>query len=355
MANRIIVALLAVGLTAASWPIAAAAETFRLTAAAGHPTTLHLIGVFKDFFIPEVDRRLAAAGGKHTITWNQAWGGSLVKFDGVLEAVEQGIIDIGWVGTLFEEAKLPLHSVTYVTPFAADDLGAVINSVHALHDRIPALRRQWDKYNQIYLGSTGVDNYHLYTSFPIATLDDLRGKRLGTPGTVANFLKGSGAVAVSSPIPEFYNSLKTGVYQGVVTFFSAAGPNKLVEVAPHVTLVGIGAMYVGGFTINKQTFNRLPPEVQKIFLEVGAEYTARTIKVQNEAAETARGQMQKAGAKFSTLKPEERARWIASMPNLAREWASRLEAQGLPANAVLKAYLDELRARGQKPARDWDK
>ncbi len=331
------------------------AENFRLTAAAGHPTTLHPIGVFKDYFIPEVGRRLAAAGGKHTITWTQAWGGSLVKFDGVLEAVEQGIIDVGWVGTLFEEAKLPLHSVTYVTPFSCEDVTVVIKTVHALHDKVPTLRQQWDKYNQVYLGSTGVDNYHLYTTFPIKTLDDLKGKRLGTPGTVANFLQGTGAVAVSSPIPEFYNSIKTGVYQGAVTFFSAAGPNKLIEVTPYVTLVGIGAHYVGGFTINKKTFNRFPPEVQKLFIEVGHDYTNQAAKVQAEAQETFRAQMEKGGAKFFTLPPEEKAKWIKSLPNLAKEWIDRLEPQGLPAKTVLKAYMDEIRQRGAKPLREWEK
>lgn len=187
--------------------LSASADTFRLTAAAGHPTSLHLIGVFKDYFIPEVDRRLAAAGGKHKIIWTQAWGGTLVKFDGVLEAVEEGIIDIGWVGTLFEEAKLPLHSVTYVTPFTCEDVRVVIETVHKLHEKLPVLREQWEKYNQVYLGSTGVDNYHIFTNFPVKTLDDLKGRRLGTPGTVANFLQGTGAVAVSSPIPEFYNTL----------------------------------------------------------------------------------------------------------------------------------------------------
>jgi TRAP-type C4-dicarboxylate transport system substrate-binding protein len=333
----------------------ASAENFRITAAAGHPTTLHPIGVFKDYFIPEVNRRVAAAGGKHTITWTQAWGGSLVKFDNVLEAVEDGIIDVGWVGTLFEEAKLPLHSVTYVTPFSCEDVVAVIQSMHALHEKLPVLRQQWDKYNQIYLGSTGVDNYHLYTNFPIKSLDDLKGKRLGTPGTVANLLQGTGAVAVSSPIPEFYNSIKTGVYQGAVTFFSAAGPNRLVEIAPYVTLVGIGAHYVGGFTINKKSFNRFPPEVQKLFMEVGQDYTKQAAKVQAEAAETFRVQMQKAGAKFSTLPAEEKTKWVKAMPNLAREWTERLEPQGLPAKAVLKAYMDELRARGAKPLRDWEK
>ncbi|MCX5908235.1 MAG: C4-dicarboxylate TRAP transporter substrate-binding protein, partial [Deltaproteobacteria bacterium] len=282
MIRKTAVVLLLIPLIMIAGFSSASAENFRLTAAAGHPTTLHCIGVFKDYFIPEVTRRLAAAGGKHTITWTQAWGGSLVKFDGVLEAVEQGIIDVGWVGTLFEEAKLPLHSVTYVTPFSCEDVTVVIETVHKLHEKLPILNKQWDKYNQVYLGSTGVDNYHLFTTFPIKTLDDLKGKRLGTPGTVANFLQGTGAVAVSSPIPEFYNSIKTGVYQGVVTFFSAAGPNKLIEVTPYVTLVGIGAHYIGGFTINKKTFNRFPPEVQKLFVEVGNDYRKQTAKVQAE-------------------------------------------------------------------------
>ncbi len=355
MRRKIAVMFLLAGLILAVGSLPASAENFRLTAAAGHPTSLHLIGVFKDYFIPEVDRRLGAAGGKHKITWTQAWGGTLVKFDGVLEAVEEGIIDIGWVGTLFEEAKLPLHSVTYVTPFSCEDVTVVIETVHKLHEKLPVLRQQWDKYNQIYLGSTGVDNYHLYTNFPIKSLDDLKGKRLGTPGTVANFLQGTGAVAVSSPIPEFYNSIKTGVYQGAVTFFSAAGPNRLVEVAPHVTLVGIGAMYVGGFTINKKTFHRFPPELQKLFIEVGHDYTKQAAKVQAEASETFRVQMQKAGAKFLPLPAEDKAHWVKAMPNLAKDWTTRLEAQGLPANTVLKAYMDELRQRGFKPLRDWEK
>jgi TRAP-type C4-dicarboxylate transport system substrate-binding protein len=272
-----------------------------------------------------------------------------------LEAVEEGIIDIGWVGTLFEEAKLPLHSVTYVTPFTCEDVKVVIETVHKLHEKLPVLREQWEKYNQVYLGSTGVDNYHIFTNFPVKTLDDLKGKRLGTPGTVANFLQGTGAVAVSSPIPEFYNNIKTGVYQGAVTFFSAAGPNKLVEVAPYATLVGIGAHYVGGFTINKKTFHRFPPDLQKLFIEVGHDYTKQAAKVQAEAQETFRAQMEKAGAKISALPPAEKERWVKALPNLAKAWMDRLEPQGLPARSVLKAYMDEIRGRGFKPLRDWDK
>ena len=65
--------------------------------------------------------------------------------------------------------------------------------------------------------------------------------------------------------------------------------------------------------------------------------------------------MEKGGAKFSTLPAEDKARWIKSLPNLAKEWTDRLEPQGLPAKTVLKAYMAEIRQMGAKPLRDWEK
>jgi len=43
------------------------------------------------------------------------------------------------------------------------------------------------------------------------------------------------------------------------------------------------------------------------------------------------------------------------MPNLAADWAKANQAKGLPAKAVLQAYMDGLRNRGVKPLRDWDR
>ena len=43
------------------------------------------------------------------------------------------------------------------------------------------------------------------------------------------------------------------------------------------------------------------------------------------------------------------------MPNIAKEWAERIDKQGLPGTKVLAAYMDELRKAGAKPVRDWDK
>jgi hypothetical protein len=52
---------------------------------------------------------------------------------------------------------------------------------------------------------------------------------------------------------------------------------------------------------------------------------------------------------------DEQTKWARMMPNIAKEWAEKLDKQGLPGSKVLSAYMDEMRRLGAKPAREWDK
>lgn len=71
--------LIATALTVAGLSGAQAQQTIRLTAAGGHPPVFLWVKLLDEFYIPEVDRRLAAAGGKHKVEWTKAWGGTLIK------------------------------------------------------------------------------------------------------------------------------------------------------------------------------------------------------------------------------------------------------------------------------------
>ncbi len=96
-----------------SLPVGSAlAKDYKMTVVAGHPPIFLWVTLCRDFFIPEVDKRLLAAGGKHKIVWNQVYGGTVAKIGGALEAIEEGIADMGFVGTIFEAPKMPLHNVT---------------------------------------------------------------------------------------------------------------------------------------------------------------------------------------------------------------------------------------------------
>jgi len=353
MFTRRLVATAALLATAALAAPAHAQQTIRLTAAAGHPPVFLWVKLIDEFYIPEVDKRLAAAGGKYKIEWTKAWGGTLIKLGAESKGIGDGVADLGMVSTVFEAARFPSQNVSYFTPFATDDIGIVTRVVGDLQNSIPAMGQAWTKNNLVYLGGAALDAYHIWTNFPIRTVDDIKGKKIIAPGPAANWLKDTGAVAVAGNLNTYYEDIKSGVASGVVTFATGAWGAKVHEVAPYITKVNFGAQYAGGIAVNKQRFDKLPRDVQKVMREVGVEYSQRFAAAQAAAAAGLLKKMEEAGAKISEMSPAERTRWADTLPPIAKTFAADLQAKGLPGDQILNGYMSGLKKAGAHPARDW--
>ena len=331
------------------------AKTYQLTFSTGHPPIFLWVSLSRDFFMPEIDKRLAAAGGVDKIAWNPAFGGTVAKIGGELEAIQSGVSDIGFVGTLFHAPKMPLHNVSYMTPFGSSDIFAVVDTITELQAKIPELAQEWGKHNMVYLGGAGLDAYGILSSFPLKTVDDIKGHKLAAPGPAANWLKNTGAVAVAGNLNTYYNDIKTGVYEGTLSFMTAAAAAKLQEVAPNICMVNFGAQFAGGLAINKDVFDAFSPQTQKIFREVGQEWAAKLSQAQTERAQAAMKAMQEGGGTLTVLSDAERKRWAQMLPNVPMEWAKSMEDKGLPGTRMVQGFLEGLRSRGTQLARDWDK
>ena len=51
----------------------------------------------------------------------------------------------------------------------------------------------------------------------------------------------------------------------------------------------------------------------------------------------------------------DRKKWAFRLPNLAQDWAKANDAKGLPASAILKDYMDAMRAGRATSVRNWDR
>jgi len=334
-------------------PPAQAQQVIKLTAATGHPPVFLWVKILDDFFIPEIDKRLAAAGGKYKIEWTKAYGGTLVKLGNESTAMKDGISDIGFVATLFEAAKFPLQNVTYYAPFGSDDIGVVTNAITDMQRKIPAMNDAWAKNGLTYLGGAALDTYYVFAKFPINRIEDLQGKKINAPGPSANWVKNTGAVAVAGTLNTYYEDIKSGVSDGALTFATGAWSVKLHEVAPYITKVNFGSQYAGGIAINKGRFDKLPNEVKKIFVDVGNGYSVQFAKAQSALASERLQMMAKAGAKVSELSDNERKRWADALPPVAKIWGAEIQTKGLPATEVLQAYMAALKKAGAKIPRNW--
>lgn len=345
------VALASVVALGFAWSGTVSAKEWKLTAGSSHPPIIPWVAVIKNHVVPESNKRLKAMGKPDSIKWTQAYAGALYNFKNTLEGVGDGLADIGWVGTLWEPVKMPLHNVTFYAPFATGNVNHLIDIQEELETSIPAMAKEWDKANAVYLGGQVADTYHLITNFPIKSMADLKGKKLMTPGAVANWLKGTGAIGVNGGLPVYYNNIKTGVADGGIVITTGMLPFKIHEVAPYITKVDIGGPISGALAMNKDTWNSMPPYMQQMFRKLGKEYAQKQTAIVAANAEKFLKIMAKQGAKVSDFPAAERKKWVESMPNLAGDWA---KANGAAGKQVLKAFMDGVRKRGGKPARAWD-
>ena len=347
------IGLLATGLLAAGG--AFGQQDIKLTIGSHAGPTLVPVAVMKNYYQAEVNRLLQAGGNKYKVTWNEAYGGTLYKFTETLSAVKDGLADVGYVGTVWEADKMPLSGITFFTPFASSSMKVQASAVDNLVRNNKAVAAEWGRNNLVYLAPIVVENYDLWTSFPVAKLDDLKGRKVMAPGAAARWLQGTGAVAVDGGLPSFYTNIQTGVADGALSLHTAMMGLKVFEVAKHVTETGIGPMVPGALAVNRDRFRKLPKEVQDALVKAAAGYSDRVIQETEQKIAEARKALAEQGVKAQVLPEAERKRWVAGLPDIGGEWVKAVEAKGQPARQVMQAYMAEIRKAGEKPGRDWDK
>jgi C4-dicarboxylate-binding protein DctP len=353
MKKTLIITLILVAAGVWMIPEMARAETFRLTIGAGHPVPASSwVAPMQSFLQVEVKKRVEQKTG-HKIEWVEAYGGSIAKLGEVLEAVENGLMDIGDTHVPFEPSKLLAYNFGYFVPFGTENVVEAGKAARKVFDTFPQLRTYLEnKFNQVYLATGAVTCYNLVTTFPWTKVEELKGKKIAAAGPNIPWLQAVKAVPVQSNLNEAYTSFQTGVYQGWIMLPDATYSFKLHEVARYYTITGFGAIPNTMITINRNTWKKFPKEVQDIFLEVGKEYT----KVQTEASHIKGGQaiqaMKDAGCTIREMSWDEKVKWANALPNIPKERAEEIRKTGLPGEVIF-AYIQNLKDLGVKFPRDW--
>ena len=353
-ARLMFVAVTCAALLGAVKPVRAQ-EIVPLTVIDAYAPTALWVRVFLDYYMPEVDRRLAETGN-YEIDWNRAFGGTVAKTGGVLEALQYGLADIGIITSPFHPDKIPFFNISYVTPLVTADIGLVARTVDELVEKYPELQQQWDDFNQVFLTAAGaIDTYQVLMNEPIETLEDFRGKKICGVGLNLRYVQGLGSAAVSSNLGDFYNNISTGLTDGTVAWAEAAVAYKLYEVAPYMIDVRLGAVTSKVITMNRRSWERIPEEVRQVLGETAIAYRDELARETDRRAESSRDEFVAQGGTIQPLTDDQRRAWAESLPNMAREWAEDLEERGLPGKQILRDYMDIMRASNQPIVRHWDR
>ena len=110
------------------------------------------------------------------------------------------------------------------------------------------------------------NNTFCFTSFPVNSLEDLKGRRIRVnSANLAQYMEALGAEPLQIPGPEVYNALQKGVAEGGCFGPDRVGAWKLWEITPHMTDLGLSGS--GGYiAVSRRSWEKLSENARQAIL-----------------------------------------------------------------------------------------
>lgn len=249
--------------------------------------------------------------------------------------VQSGIVDMAWLMLGFFPGQFPL-SEAYNLPMLGVPSGKV--GASALWDYVqssPAVQKEWSTVKVLTTFSSGTQFVNTAKK-PVRTLQDIKGQKIRVTGWgCTNFIKSVGGNPIGLSPPEMYDGISKGVIDGMVFDWQGIQSSRLYEVLNYATYSPL--VQVPQFlALNLDRWNSFPPDVQKVFEEVGAKFGAQMLGgAFDEADPIGEENFKKLGKEVIKLSAEEQAKWQAAAKPIWADWVTLMKSKGLDGQTAL--------------------
>jgi TRAP-type C4-dicarboxylate transport system substrate-binding protein len=266
------------------------------------------------------------------------YGGTLTPADKCYDGVVKGISDIGFSVLAYTRGKFPLTEVADL-PLGMKSGLVASKTINDFYKKFKP--RELDEVQVMYLHGHGPGILH--SKKEVTKLEDVKGMKIRCTGMAAKIVAALGATPVAMPMGETYDALSRGVVDGSMAPYEALQGWKWGEVVKY-TVEDWGASYSSGMFVvmNKDKWNSLPPDVQKIIEQVNEEYIEKQGKTWDEIEKAGRDFTISRGNKIISFLQDEDWRWQKAVKPLLDEYVKNMENKGLPGDVVLRFYLETI-------------
>ncbi len=258
-------------------------------------------------------------------------GGMLLGAKGMVDGVIAGQADIGCVSTAYFPGRF------------------VFTDVASLPLGIPDARTGslvlWDLYQKYSPEEFGqVKVLTMFSSAPsnimsrkrVASLDDIQNLNLRASGGALQIVKAWGANGVGMPMSATPEALQKGVVEGLFSSLDVLKDFKFAELCKYVTLTDT-VIYPFAVMMNMESWNALPPDVQKVLDELAPEQAEWTgTYLDGHVQESAQWSKDNQQVEFIQLSEADKAAWNDKLKPLIDAWTVQAEAKGLDAGAIIE-------------------
>jgi TRAP-type transport system periplasmic protein len=259
--------------------------------------------------------------------------GTLVDAFAAWDSLKAGVADItavsnGLPGTPFKITEA-FNWFVYGT-----DIGGARYAFETLLKKYPEMTAEYAGVHRLF--SQGGTDQYIHSKKPIRTLADFKGLQMQPPPGATQLFTKLGATGTFMPGADMYTSLDKGIIDGVSMPAETLKSNNLADITKYSTNTHLPGIPGTVTCMNIDSWNKLPPDIQKILDDSIAEMNDDIEKTLIDASQEAIDYAKSKGHEFIELSPEDMNTLNSYIEEIALNQAKALDAKGLPGTAIFK-------------------
>jgi len=278
-----------------------------------------------------------AAGGKVKIQIYPAMslGG---KPPELINQVRDGVVDIVWTVNGYTAGLFP-RSEVFELPFVHTNSATATNLAMRDMYNSGAISDDYKSVKVMFLHVHAGQGIQMAEK-NVRTPDDLKGLKMRIPTrTGAWIIEALGAAPAAMPVPALPQALSKKVVDGALIPWEIIPPLHLQDVTKF-QIEGANSVRFGTTTfqvsMNKDSWAKLPPDVQKAFTANNGEARVRAVgKSWTDAEVGGLAVAMKAGNKHTVLTDAELAQFKAKLNPVVQRWVDEVKGKGIDGQALV--------------------
>ncbi|WP_298854637.1 TRAP transporter substrate-binding protein DctP [uncultured Ruegeria sp.] len=263
--------------------------------------------------------------------------GQLAKAKGILQKVRDGAVQAGYVGIGYASDRMPLNGASMIAGMTGESLPG--SQAYWKLVKEGALRHEFDDNGVVPLFAAVLPAYQLVLAGnPIKSVDELKGMKIRSSGTLNLAVEAFEGTPVSLPAPDIYLGIQRGTLDGSLLPPGSVKPYNLQEVIGSTSTNGSFGTFAITAVMNADAFNALSEDQQAALIQAGDETVIHLGQYQDEKVAEALQEFRDLGiavyeldqATLDTLNP--------LMATVKDAWVARMEERGLNAAEVVAEF-----------------
>jgi TRAP-type C4-dicarboxylate transport system substrate-binding protein len=267
------------------------------------------------------------------------WGGEIAGLFDAYDTIFKGTADFGKILPTFFADKFPMDGAIIYGPVNQTNHRPTQFWLD-LYNEFPEMQAPYANTPLLALAPMPCNGTLTTKNRTISKIDDVKGLKFPGAGPAAESrLKAAGIVPVSLQPSETYMAFKTGTLDGIAAALPSVSDFGWGDVLTNCSLVDLNGS-PWAYVMNKNTWNNLPPDIQKIMKDMIPWLADLNEKVQYKVDQAARtGLIQKYGLKITELSQAELDKWAAAdNPTLDAYIAANVTAKNLPGDKLKSEF-----------------